>query len=78
MSSPWQSYRALTRRQRIGVGLFGIVSALVGMWFTDSTLDAADRERRPLGMLTHEPAAGEKRPIVRMAPRKSGDSDAVK
>lgn len=78
--SLWQSYKSLTRRQRLVAGLFGIASSLFGMWFTESKLNVADRERQPLGLAVREAtSADEPRTIVRLTPqRKAGESEPVK
>jgi hypothetical protein len=71
-----KSYQALSRRQRIAVGVFGIVSSLVCMWFTENKLSAGDREQRPLGLVARPLDASEKRQIIRLAPKRTDHTES--
>jgi hypothetical protein len=70
-----KSYMSLSRQQRIGVGVFGIVTSLLGIWFTENKLNIGDRERLPLGMVERPRLGDEKQAVIRLAPKRGHDDD---
>jgi len=68
------SYKALSKRERIFVGLFGMATSMGGLWFTEKFLDVGQRERQPFGLVRRPSDADGKRPFIRMT-KKIGEAD---